>query len=397
MVTMRAYRYRAARADGRVISGSVQSAQAADAAALLVDRGLFPLSIEMEQAASPIHRPAPRRDLAILFRSIASLVQVGVPLDTALGASAAVARGRLRPFLDEAMVGLRAGEALAGALNRSPGTIPPLAIGMIQAGERGGRLAQALEQVANQLELEAELVGRVRQALAYPILLAIVGTATVAVISTIVVPRFADLLEGAGQTLPPATRLLLAVSGFVTHAWWIIVLGLVLGLVALREWHRSAAGARRWDRWLLSLPVLGNLRMSLAATRGCRALAGMLDSGLPLLAALDALGPAIGDRELAHRLAAARESVAQGITLTQALERAGVLSGTPLQLIAVGESSGQLAAMSGRAGGLAAQEAERGLRTVVGLLEPALIVTFGGLVAFVASALLQAVYGLRAM
>ncbi|HEV8197331.1 MAG TPA: type II secretion system F family protein, partial [Gemmatimonadales bacterium] len=138
-------------------------------------------------------------------------------------------------------------------------------------------------------------------------------------------------------------------------------------------------------------------RAALASARSCRALSGMLRAGMPLLSALDALGPAVGDRAIAARLSRARELVAQGIPLSMALEREGVLVGSSLQLVSVGESSGQLALMTERAGLLAAQEAERGIRTLVSLLEPALIVAFGAMVAFVAAALLQAVYGLRAI
>lgn len=393
---MTAYTYRAARTDGRIVSGTLQSGQAAEAAAVLVDRGLFPLSISVEEQEAR-GRPAPRRELAIVFRSIASLVEAGVPLDKALVASEAVASGRMRVLLADATAALRQGETLAAALDRGAGLVPSLAVGMVRAGERGGRLARALEEVATQLEVEADMIARLRQAMTYPILLAVVGAATVLVITTVVVPRFAELLAGAGQQLPPATRLLLAVSNMVVRRSWLLGGGIICAVLLLVQWLRTPSGALRWHRFLLKLPVVGDLRKALASARGCRALGGMLEAGMPLLNALDALSPAVGDREIGARLAIARELVAQGAPLTQALERSRVLSAGALQLVAVGEASGQLAMMTTRAGNLAAQHAERGIRTLVSLLEPVLIVTFGGLVAFVAAALLQAVYGLRAM
>jgi general secretion pathway protein F len=391
------YRFRAARSDGRIVTGTVRSTQAAEATAVLTERGLFPLSVEMQAEEAAPGRPAPRRELAIAFRSIASLVDAGVPLDKALTATEAVAGARLRPVLSNATTALREGEGLAAALERSGGLVPALAIGMVRAGERGGRLGVALEEVATQLELEADLVARVRQALAYPILLSVVGLATILVITTIVVPKFAELLNEAGQQLPTATRVLLAGSSLVLHQGWVIALG-AAGLAALfQEWRRRPAGALRWHQSLLGLPFIGAVRVALASARSCRALSGMLRAGMPLLAALDALGPAVGDRAIAARLSRARELVAQGTPLSTALEREGVLVGSSLQLVSVGESSGQLALMTERAGLLAGQEAERGIRTLVSLLEPALIVTFGAMVAFVAAALLQAVYGLRAI
>lgn len=240
------------------------------------------------------------------------------------------------------------------------------------------------------------MLGRMRQALAYPILLAVVGTATVIVIATVVVPRFAELLADVGQELPVATRSLLAVSGVLSRYGVLLGLSTVVGVWAAREWLKKPAANLAWHRALLASPILGKVRHSLAAARTCRALAGMLEAGMPLLPALDAAREATGDRAVVERLTRVREQVAGGSPLTTALEREHALTPVAHQLIAVGEGSGQLASMTARAGDLAAQEAERQVKTLVSMLEPALIVAFGGLVAFVAAALLQAVYGLRA-
>jgi len=152
---------------------------------------------------------------------------------------------------------------------------------------------------------------------------------------------------------------------------------------------------RRIEEALLVAPLVGPVRLALATARVARAIGGMLAAGMPLLASLDAAGEAAGDRAVAARLTRARERVASGAPLTASLEREAALAPSALQLIQVGESSGRLADMARRAGDLAAQEAERGLKTLVTLVEPALIVAFGGLVAFVAAALLQAVYSIR--
>ena len=266
---------------------------------------------------------------------------------------------------------------------------------MIRAGESGSQLGAALEQVARHLEQEAELVARVRQALAYPLLLAVAGTASVLVIGTVIVPRFAELLGDFGQALPVATRLLLATSALLAR-FWPAAVALAAALIwAVHEWLSRPTGRRTLDETLLGLPLLGRLRQALATARVARALGGMLRAGMPLLPALDAAREAAGDYAVAARLQRARERVAAGAALTAALEREGALLPAALQLVAVGEASGRLGDMALRAGDLAAQDAERGLKTLVTLVEPALIVLFGGLVAFVAAALLQAVYSLR--
>jgi general secretion pathway protein F len=393
---MNTYRYQAARADGRIVSGVIDSSRAIDVSAVLLERGLHAIAVQDIERPSLSQNAAPRRELAVVFRSLSSLTGAGVPIDKALAATEHVAGGRLKGVLTHAREALREGSTLAEALAASQGQIPAIAIGMVRAGERGGRLERALDEVASHIEQEAEMIGRMRQALAYPILLAVVGTATVIVIATVVVPRFAELLADVGQELPVATQTLLAVSGFLSQHGVLLGSLLLGGIWLTREWLKKPAASLALHRALLASPIVGKVRHSLAAARTCRALAGMLEAGMPLLHALDAAREATGDRAVVDRLKRVREQVAGGSPLTVACEREHALTPLAHQLLAVGEGSGQLASMTARAGDLAAQEAERQIKTLVSMLEPALIVAFGGLVAFVATALLQAVYGLRA-
>jgi general secretion pathway protein F len=391
---MTAFRYRAARADGAIVDGVIDAGSAGQAGVVISDRGLYPLSIAPTENGEAC-RSASRRDLAIVFRSIAALVSAGVPLERAVASSEALARGSLRDALAEARSRLHEGEGFAQALGAARGVVPGIVLGMVRAGELGSQLPLALEQVAKHLEQEAELVACVRQALAYPLLLGVVGLASVLVIGTVIVPRFAELLGDLGQDLPPATRVLLLGSSLLAHYWFLLIPALA-GLVALAvEAARRPASRRRIEEALLAAPLVGRVRLALATSRIARALGGMLAAGMPLLAALDAAGEAAGDLAVAERLGLARERVTQGAPLSASLEREGALAPAALQLVQVGESSGRLAEMARRAGDLAAQEAERGLKALVTLVEPALIVGFGGLVAFVAAALLQAVYTIR--
>jgi type II secretory pathway component PulF len=388
-----AYRFRAARLDGRIVRGVVQATTAAQANRAITELGLLPVAVDATGYAPC--RAASRRDLAVVFRSVAVLSAAGIPLERALATTEALAPRALRAVLHTARTRLREGQGLAQALGGDNSVVPGVVLGMIRAGERASRLGHALEQVATHLEQEAEFVARMRQALAYPLLLAGVGTLSVFAIAVVVVPRFAELLGDLGQELPLATRALLGGSRLLARAWFAIP-GLALGAAwATREVLQRPAARRRVDELLLGLPVLGPLRLALGGARGARALGSALDAGLPLLAALAVAGEAAGDTAVAARLGRARERVARGEPLAASLQREEALGASALQLVAVGEASGRLAAMAGRAGDLAAQEADRRLKTLLTVLEPALIVLFGGIVAFVAAALLQAVYALR--
>jgi type II secretory pathway component PulF len=388
-----AYSYRGARQDGAIFTGAIEAENHGQAATTLANRGLFAIAVT---PAVENHRlAASRRDLAIVFRGIAALVNAGVPLERAVAASEPLASGALRETLNAARARLREGASFANALAIGRGTVPGLVLGMVRAGERGSQLGAALDQIAMHLEQEAELVARVRQALTYPVLLAVAGTASVMVITTVVVPRFAAILGDLGQQLPVATRLLLGVSQVVSRFWIPLVAIVAAAVWGAIEWLHRPAGRRQIEAVLLKLPVIGAVQRALATARVMRALGGMLRSGMSLVPALDAAREASGNLVIGERLERTRERVLQGAALAAALEREEAVTPSALQLVMVGESSGRVGEMALSAGNLAAQEAERGLRTLVTALEPALVIAFGGIVAFTAAALLQAVYSLR--
>lgn len=392
---MTAFRYRAARADGAMVDGVVDAASAREASSAVAEQGLFPVTVIAIAARTGSQHAAARGDLAIVFRSIAALVSAGVPLERAIAASQGLAGGPLRGALSAARARLLEGQSLTQALAAREGVVPAVVLGMVRAGERGSQLGRALEEVATHLQQEAELVAHVRQALAYPLLLAVVGTISALVIGTVIVPRFAELLGDFGENLPVATRILIAGSTLLSRCWFLVPPFGLAAVWAGRGALRRPGSRRRVDEWLLAAPVLGAVRLALATARVARALGSMLGAGMPLLLALEAAKDAAGDVAVAARLGRARERIARGEPVSASLEREAALTQSALHLVVVGESSGRLAEMAGRAGELAAREAERSLKTLVTLIEPALILAFGGLVAFVAAALLQAVYALR--
>jgi len=391
---MTPFRYEAARADGATVRGRLEASSRPDAAALLSARGLYPVSVEPVEEASQWWRPRPSaRARAIVVESLATLVDAGLPLEKALQATEQVATGRLRDALIRARGRVREGATLGAALSAEPGVFSGVTLGLVRAGERGVGLGPALQQAASQLDREAESASRVRAALAYPALLAVAGSISVAVIVLFVVPRFAAILGDLGETLPRATRLLIALSAAVRHYGVIIGAAVVGGLtIASAELTRRREAVHRW---LLGLPVVGSLRLSLATARVARTLAVLLDTGTPALQALIIAEGAAGDAAVAARIARARDRVAEGTSLTAALTGTQALTSAALQLLAVGEHAGRVGPVLRKAADLDESRAERSLRVLVGLLEPALIVAFAAMVAFVAAALLQAVYSVR--
>lgn len=358
------------------------------------EQGLLPIDI-VERSAWRWQPPVRVGDLAILFRNVATLTESGVPVERAFAVSEALVAPTLASAISEIREELRRGLPVSEGLARRGDAFSSSIIGIVRAGERGSALAGAFSDAANQLEAEAELRGEIRSALAYPIVILLMGLATIGVLAGVVIPRFALLLSDLGADLPASTQFLLSGSAFVQR-WGL--LGIVLfgvGVPAAVHWVRSPRVRPAFHRGLLSLPVVGPLRHAFATARACRALGATLTNGLPLLQGLDAAADAAGDAEVAARIRRSRVEVAGGAPLTESLEQERAFTRAALQLVGVGEASSRLGPMTSRAGDVSALRAGRRLKTAITLLEPILIVGLGVLVAATAGALLQAVYSVR--
>jgi len=388
------FRFEALRPDGARVRGRLEAAHRGEAAATISRRGLLPLAVEaVHEARRPVLGRPSARECATFFRSVATLTGVGVPLLAAVRSSQAAVGGVLREAVVRVEQRVREGQSLSRALERERGLFSDVTLGLVAAGERGAGLATGLSHAAADLERRADTAGRVRAALAYPAVLLSLGTASLLAILVVVVPRFAAILGEVEAALPLSTRLLIAASAGLRHhvlPLALAVLVVAVGLAALlRSWRRS------WHEWLLVAPVVGSVRHGLASARSSRTLGALLDSGTPALAALRVAAQTVGDEAVARRLALAAERVAQGAALSAALAAEKALTPLALQISAVGDGIGRVPELLLRAADLEEETAERRIRAAVALIEPVVVVAFAAAVAFVASALLQAIYGIR--
>lgn len=390
---MTTFLYEAARADGASVRGRLEAPSGADAAALLSRRGLYPLAVEPARASRSLFRGARTRSLATVFRSLSSLTDAGVPLQKALHVTARVVSGPTAEAVARVEARVREGASLASSLAAEAMLFSPVTIGLVRAGERGVGLGPALSRAATQLEQQAATSQRIRAALAYPAVLLAVGLVSIFIIVLVIVPRFVRLLGDVTDALPLATRLLITASELARGHALLMVSGFLVftaAAVSLALRYRAA-----WHRWALQLPVIGPVRHALGTSRAARTLSSLLGTGAPALVALDVARETAADDELATRLGAARERVAEGAGLSDALRATRSLTPGATEMAAIGDSSGRLAELLARAAELEEQFAERRVHEMVSLLEPALILTFAVAVAFVAAALLQALYSLR--
>jgi type II secretory pathway component PulF len=409
------WRYRAASADGSAVRGEIDAASEREAVDALRRRALW--VVDLEPIASHQARAMPAADtgkssfgrlaswwsdrvgssdadLAVVIRAIATLLGAGVPLHRALAYAAQESAGSAHR---EAFAAVRAaverGESLSAAVaGRS--VFPPVFAPLIAAGEGSGTLDASMLLLADHLERRSALRSRLRSALIYPSILGVASIGGVAVILLMVVPRFATLISDSGGTLPTSTRLLIGLSVVLTKGWWIVLLiGAVLA-VTFERWMRNANARRRLDESRLGWPLIGRLERMHASAGYTGTLAIGLRAGVSLLSSMALARAVVRNQHLATALSEAERRVHGGARLSEALT--GLLPPLTERLLDAGETSGDLAGMAARAADASDGELQRTVTQAVALIEPVMILGFGGLVGFVALALLQAIYGLNA-
>ncbi|HEX6807357.1 MAG TPA: type II secretion system F family protein [Gemmatimonadaceae bacterium] len=389
------FAYRAARADGAFEHG-VLAAESRDAALrALAAQGLWAVDLNAARSEDDLRIRLSSADLALGLRVLATLLESGLPVSKALVAMPELAPDAWQASLPSLARAVREGASLGAALERSGLAIPAVVLGIVRAGEAGSGLARAVRRAADLMDEAAATRSAVRAALIYPCILAVAGTVSVGILVGVVLPRFGAILADLGQALPPTTRFVLQASAVARVAALPAGIATLIITVAWRSWVSTGGGAIRWASLLLGTPIVGTIRRSAATARVCAALSALLESGVALSSALTHAARAAGDAAIENRVLAARTSVIAGGRPSAAFLTEDALTPIAARLIRAGEETGALVAMLAHAARLENERATDRVRSAVRLLEPTLILAFGGLVALVAAALLQAIYSVR--
>lgn len=397
---MPTFAYQAVDGGGKRTRGVANAASSGALTRTLEDRGLLVLDVSESSAEAASGRAwfkfGRRREVLEVTRALAALLPVGMPLARALDAASGVAEGDVRAAVQDVRERVERGDTLSAALTNHPSLFSPLYVGLVRAGERSGDLDASFARLATQLERDELMRGRVTSAAIYPLILASAGTSAVLVLMFFVLPRFATLLEGSGAKLPAATSIMLGLSHALRRYWFVLLIFPAAGAI-IAAWVRTTSeGARAWSRALLAIPAVRTLRQYALSARFARLVGVLLGGGAPLLTALDDTVESLADPVARDDAVRIRTAVREGSSL-----RAAVAAGTlfpPLlaQLIGVGEDAGELRSFLLKAADIFEERTERATQRLATLAEPAMIVIFGAIVAFVALSLLQAIYGINA-
>ena len=392
---MPVFEYTALDQKGKTTSGIVDAESAVMARQKLRATQIFPVSIDevsdLGQSKSKdsrsvisVFQRVKQNEIAAMTRQLSTLIGAGFPLVTAIDALIPqTASKAFKPILVQVKDAIVEGNSFAAALSNYSGVFSSLYTNMVRAGETSGTLEIVLEQLADLTEKQQALNSRIRSALAYPIMMACVGILVLFLLITFIVPNITSIFEDMQQTLPMPTIILIYVSEFLKDYWWGICILLLSGWLCFRSFKKTSTGGQLVDKLKLKLPLFGVIFQKLAVARFARTLGSLLENSVTLLTALDIVRNIAGNSQIAMAIDHAASEVSKGQGLGTSLAVSKTFPALSMQMIQVGEQSGELEKMLFKIASMYENEVEARVLSMTSLLEPLMILALGVILGFV--------------
>jgi general secretion pathway protein F len=403
---MAAYQYKAVGADGEIVEGVLEALNREQVVDQIHLNGQVPIRIEALRAAPRStsrlrfrRRRVSTTQIASFTRELATLLKAGQPLDSALSILMAIS-GSEAPFsrhLGGIRERLKGGQTFADALAGEESLFSPFYIQMVRAGEAGGALEQVLARLAQHLETSREVRSTLISSLIYPGILLFVAITSILILLTYVIPQFQDLFVDMGETLPLSTRITMGVAHWLQNDGWMLAVAVIL-LMAYFKWQLSdPIRAKRWHGRLLSVALIGPIIKQVEAARFCRTLGTLLENGVPMLKAVAIVKETISNRVIADGMDQVIANLKSGHRLADPLIEHAQFPEYALQMIRVGEESGQLEGMLMQTADILDQETQTLIKRGLSLVEPVMILVLGLIIAGVVMSILVAILGVNAL
>ena len=366
--------------NGKQVRGETRASGENQVKAALRRQGVTPSKIKKRRMRSG--KSIKPKDLAIFTRQLATMMKAGVPL---LQAFDIVGRGNPNPsvtkLLNDIRTDVETGTSLSSAFRKYPIYFDALYCNLVEAGETAGILDQLLERLAVYMEKTEAIKSKIKSALMYPISVLVVAFVVVAVIMIFVIPAFKQVFSSFGGELPAPTLMVIAMSEFFVAYWWIIFPGIIGGVYFfLESWKRNERMQAVMDRVMLKLPIFGTLVDKSCIARWTRTLSTMFAAGVPLVEALDSVGGAAGNSVYAEATQKIQQEVSTGTALTAAMTNVNLFPSMVLQMCAIGEESGSIDHMLGKAADFFESEVDDMVAGISSLMEPIIIVILGTII-----------------
>ena len=386
---------------GQKHKAEVEADSEQSASRLIRDQGLAPLSIKLkdDEGDGIFGRFANRikiKDKIIFSRQLSTLINAGLPLVQSLRTVADQTESKpLQVVINKIIADVEAGSSLSASLQRHPSVFSQVYTNLVEAGEASGTLDAALERIAVQQEKDAEILAKVRGAMVYPliVLLVMVGVVTFMIVS--VLPQVKELYKGLpGAKLPFITRILLALSNFVIHFWWVVILLVIVAVIGFSQWARTPGGRSTVDRLKMRMPPFAQLFMKMYMARFARTGTTLVASGVPLLQMLSITANSINNVHVERSILNAIDKVKGGKTLSSCLENDPNFLRLVPDMLRIGEQSGAIEQMMGKTAEYFEKEVDNQIKSISTIIEPVLMVVMGIMALVIVAAILLPIYSL---
>jgi general secretion pathway protein F len=399
---MPVFEYRGLSAEGRDVQGILDAENPKVARLKLRQSGIFPVELSETHVRehrgeafsfSRLYRRAKKQEVAVFTRQMATLLSAGLPLMESLSTAVEqIEDPVLRKVITQVREGVKEGKSLSETLRGYPRVFSDLYVNMITAGESSGTLDIVLARLADFQESQARLQNKIWATLTYPIMMLFIGIGVLAFLFAYVIPQVTGVFEDIGEALPLPTRVLILISDFFREYGWVLLILLAVAGFAVRRYLHTPAGKAYFDRASLKLPLFGRLVKMVALSRFARTLSTLLSSGVPLMTALDIVKEVVGNKVLYDAIEAAKERVREGEGLSEPLRRSGVFPSVVVQMIAVGERSGEMERMLLKVSEAYENEVDTTVSGLTSLLEPVMILFMGLIVLFIVLSILLPIF-----
>lgn len=398
---MLSYKYTARDpATGEYVKANVEAESELSAAKLIRKEGLVAIDIQLAEkgAKSPGGRfnRVKTKDKVLFSRQLSTLINAGLPLVQSLrSVSNQTTSKPLKIVLGKIIADVEAGSTLSDAMGKHPQVFNQIYVSLIAAGEASGTLDKALERLAIQQEKDADLISKIRGAMVYPVIVLLVMAAVLGFMVVKVLPQVQTLYEGLpGANLPLITTILLAISNFIIHQWWIVLIVVALGAFFTTRWARTLGGKRVIDKWKMHAWPIGGLFMKMYMARFARTGTTLVASGVPLLQVLQITSDAINNIHIEESITRAADKVKGGKSLSDAIGNDPNFLPLVPNMIRIGEQSGSLEAMLAKTAEYYEKEVDDEVKNISTIIEPVLMVLLGVAAFVIVAAVLLPIYGL---
>ena len=397
------FKYNARTPAGDVVQGTIDAPDQMTASNKLRGQRLILLEISLAkkdpfealQKWNPLKPSVKAKDLVLFSRQLSTLVSAGVPIVQGLTIlTEQIENPAFKKVVDHVSEDIKAGISIAEAMKKEPDAFSDLYVAMIKAGEVGGILDVILERLSAYLEAANELKGKVKGALMYPSIVAFIAVCVTTFLLVVVIPTFKEIFSSFGAELPLPTKVLIAISEFLQSYIIFLILGVIAAAVAAVKFYKTEKGKFLIDEYSLRVPMFGDMLRKVAVAKFTRTLGTLVKSGVPILQALDTVAQTAGNNIVERAILTAKESIREGEKIATPLKKSGVFPPMVIQMISVGEETGNLDTMLTKIADFYDQEVDVAVKGLTSMIEPIVICVMGVVIGAIVIAMFMPMFSM---